>query len=259
MMQAYLDGKREASNIGFFVTFLTFGFALLGAGVAYGVYFGWIPLGERAMILRSDRNAYEYIVTIASLLYAVCCARTAFGLFTREKSSLRWSQWVLFITVVIGGAILLSVTIPVGLKFSLLLGQGIDLQAVFNDDTLVSGLAPLALSIGEGLISISLFVIALVALLALLVFLIPPLDSLRRMDGVRLIASPPRRFIFALVVLLAVGVVFVLIAGAFIVPLYEGVTTIRDAENHRLLAGFALLLACPGRLSNGSPGRGTIG
>lgn len=242
MMQAYLDGKREASNIGFFVTFLTFGFALLGVGVAYGVYFGWIPLGERAMILRSDLNAYEYIVTIASLLYALCCARTAFGLFQREKSSLRWSQWMLFLTVVIGSAILLSVVIPVGLKFSLLLGQGIDLQSVFNDDTLVSGLAPLALSIGEGLISISLFVIALVGLLALLIFLIPPLDSLRRTEGIRLLASPPRRFIYALVVVLAAGVIFVLIAGTFVVPLYPGVTTIRDTENDRLLAGFLFFL-----------------
>ena len=242
MMQAYLDGKREASNTGLLVTVLTFGFAVLGVLIAFGVSFGWIPLSEREMILRSNLNALEIIVTIASLIYAICCARTAFGLVNREKSSLRWSQWVLFITVMIGGAILLSVIIPVGLKFSLLLGQDIDLRTIINEDPTISGLAPLALSIGEGLISISLLVIGLVALLALTVFLIPPLGILRRVDGIRLVVSPPRRFMLALLVLLAAGVVGVLIAGAFVVPLYRGTTTIRDAENHRLLAGFLFFL-----------------
>ena len=244
MIQAYLDGKREASNTGFLVTFLVSGFAILGFAIAYGVAFGWIPLGERANILRWSEglNTYEHIITIASLIYAVCCARTAYGLVSREKSSLRWSQWVLFITVMIGGAILLSVMIPVGLKFSLLLGQNIDLRTIINDDARVSGLAPLALSIGEALISISLLVIGLVALLALLVFLIPPLGFLRRIDGIRLIVSPPRRFMLALLVLLAAGVFGVLIAGAYVVPLYLGTTTIRDAENHRLLAGLLFFL-----------------
>lgn len=242
MMQAYLENKREASNLGLLVTFLTFGFAVLGALIAFLVFFGWMPLGERAMILRSNLNAIEMSVTIASLIYALCCARTGFGLLRREKSSLRWSQWMLFITVMIGGAILLSVIIPVGLKFSLLLGQDIDLRAIINEDPTVSGLTPMALSIGESLIGISLFLIALLALLALLVFIIPALDVLRRIDGVRMIVSPPRRLIVALMVLLAIGVACVLIAGAFVVPLYPGMTTIRDAENHRLLAGLLFFL-----------------
>ncbi len=242
MMQAYLENKREASNIGFLVAFLTLGFAVLGVLIAFLVFFGWMPLGERAMILRSNLNAIEIIVTIASLIYAVCCARTGLGLLRREKSSLRWSQWMLFITTMIGGAILLSVIIPVGLKFSLLLGQDIDLRTIINEDPTVSGLAPLALSIGESLIGISLFLIALLALLALLVFIIPALDVLRRIDGVRIIVSPPRRLIVAIMVLLAVGVVGILIAGAFVVPLYPGMTTIREADNHRLLAGLLFFL-----------------
>ena len=79
-----------------------------------------MPLGEYENILLNDFNAYEIIVIIAGIIYAVCCARTTLGLFRREQSSLRWSQWMFFITLIIGGAILLSVVIPVGLKFALL-------------------------------------------------------------------------------------------------------------------------------------------
>ena len=246
MMQSYLEGRREASTIGMLVSLLALGFTIIGLLVAFGVYFGWIPLGERANVLRSDLNTYEILVTIGSLVYALCCARTAYGLFTRENSSLRWSQWMFFITVMVGGAILLSVIIPVGLKFSLLLGQNIDLRAVITEDPTISGAAPIALAIGEALISISLFVIGLVALLSLLVFLIPPLEYLRHTEYIRVIVAPPRRFVLAIFLVLAVGVIGVLVAGAFVVPRYPGVTTIRDAENHRLLAGLLFLL--PGML-----------
>lgn len=241
MMQAYLDGKREATNIGALVTFLMFGFAVSGIIIAYGTLFGWIPLGERAMIPRSHLNPLEVIVSVASLLYALGCARTAYGLTQREQASLRWSQWMYFITIMIGGTILLSVMIPVGLKFSLLLGQDVNLLTELIE---LSGLASLALSVGEALISISLFVVALVALVALLVFLIPPLEFLRETEGIRLIVAPPRRFLYAILVVLAVGVIGVLIAGAIAVPLRPGITTIRDSENHRLLA--ALLFFLPG-------------
>ena len=88
----------------------------------------------------------------------------------------------------IGSAILLSVIIPVGLKFSLLLGQNIDLRTVIEND--IGGLAPIALVTGEALISVSVFIVALLALLALLVFIIPPLAPLRHMDGIRLIVAP---------------------------------------------------------------------
>ena len=244
MMQAYLDGKREASNIGAIVMLLIFAFAVLGVAIAYGLLFGWIPLGDRANILRSDISPLEVIVAIGSLLYALGCARTAVGLMQRERSSLRWAQWMTFITTIIGGAILLSVFIPVGLKFSLLLGQDIDLRTVINND--IGGMAPVALSIGETLISVSVFIVALIALVALLVFLIPPLEFLRRTDGVRLVVSPPRRFVLALFAVLLAGVICVLISGVYVVPEYPGVTTIRDAESHRLLAG--LLFFLPGMI-----------
>jgi ribose/xylose/arabinose/galactoside ABC-type transport system permease subunit len=240
MMQAYLDGKREASYIGNLVTVLIFGFALLGFCIAYGVIFGWMPLGERANILRSDLNPYEYIIAVAGLIYGLGCARTAYGLMNREQASLRWSQWMYFVTVIIGGAILLSVVIPVGLKFALLLGQEKDLRALINDD--IGGLAPIALAIGESLISVSLLVAGLVALLSLLVFLIPPLEQLRETDGVRWIVAPPAKFVRAILLVFFVGVIGIIIAGTFVVPLYPGYTTIRDVETHRIAAGLLFLL-----------------
>ena len=240
MMQAYFEGKREASNIGALVTILSFGFAILGFAIAYGLSFGWVPLGERAQVLRSNLNTIEIIVTVISLIYAACCLRTAVGLYSREQASLRWSQWMMFISMMIGSAILLSVAIPVGLKFSLLLSEVSDLRLVISEEA--GGLAAIALSIGEALMSISLFIIALVALLALLVFLIPPLESLRNRPGTSMIVSPPRKFIQAILVLLAVGVIGFLVAGAAVVPDYPGQTTIRDAENHRLLAGLLFFL-----------------
>ncbi len=240
MMQAYLDGKREANNVGFFVAALTLALAILGFVIALRVGLGWMPLGERANILRSNINTIENIVAIAAAIFTLCCARTGFGLFQREQSSLRWAQWMFFISVMIGSAILLSVIIPVGLKFSLLLGQNIDLRTVIEND--IGGLAPIALVIGEAFISVSVFIVALLALLALLVFIIPPLDPLRHMDGIRLIVAPPRKFVFAILIVLAAGVVGVLIAGTFVVPRYPGITTIRDVENHRILAGFLFFL-----------------
>ena len=123
----------------------------------------------------------------------------------------------------------------------------------------VGGLAPMALIIGEALISISLLVAGLVALVALLVFLIPPLEFLREMEGARLVVAPPRRFVLAIITVFAVGIIFVLIAGAFVVPLYPGTTTIRDAENHRLAAGLLFFLPGTVWLPTGAAGRRTIG
>ena len=240
MMQAYLENKVEGRNIGLLITLLMAGFTILGVGIALAVFFGWTPLGERADVLRSDLNTYEIIVTVAAIIYALCCGRTTYGLIKREGASLRWSQWTLFVSAMVGSIILLSVVIPVGLKFALLLGQDIDLRTIINDD--LGGLAAVALAIGEGLFSISLLALAVLALLALFVFLIPPLEPLRRTEGIRYIVAPPRRLIQAIFIVLAVGIIFMLIAGLFAVPLYPDKTKIRIAEDHRLLAGLLFFL-----------------
>ena len=238
MIQAYLENKTEGRNIGLLITLLMAAFTVLGLGVAYMVAFGWMPLGERVNILRSDINSYEIIVTIAAAIYALCCARTTYGLWLRERASLRWSQWMLFVSAILGGIILFSVIIPVGLKFALLLGQNIDLRTVINENSLAAS----SLAIGEGLISISLLLLALLALLALFVFLIPPLEVLRHTEGIRFIVAPPRRLIQAIMLVVGIGIIFMLVAGIYAVPLYPGITKIRTAEDHRLLAGLLIFL-----------------
>lgn len=241
-MQAQADIKQHGRPVNNLIAYLHFGFALLGIAVALLVLLGWMPLGERANILRSNLNPWEYIVIAGAVIYAVACFRTAMGVFTNESAGQRWAQWMSFISVMTGGVILLSVIIPVGLKFALLLGQDIDVRTFINED--IGTIASIPLQIGEGLVLVSLFIISILALAALLTFLIPPLEPLKKIPGISMIVSPPSRLIFALLAVFGVGIFFVLIAAGFAVPEFPGVTKIRDAENHRLLAG--LLFFVPG-------------
>jgi len=240
-MQAYLDkNKTEGQAIGAIVMTLMFGFTAVGLAIAALVALGWMPLGERANILRSHLNEWEIIVIIASALYAIGCFRTAVGIRQLESSSQRWAQWMLFITILLGGVILLSVAIPAGLKFVLLLGQGIDLRAFVDDK--IGGIASISMAIGEGLFIVSLLISSLIALLALIAFLIPPLEFLRTTPGVSIIVSPPARLVKALGIVFGVGILFLLIAAAFTVPEFPGVTKIRDAEIHRMIAGLIFFI-----------------
>ena len=65
---------------------------------------------------------------------------------------------------------------------------------------------------------------------------------MRDRPGISMIVSPPRRFIQAVLIVLGIGVIGFLVAGAVVVPDFPGQTTIRDAENHRLLAGLLFFL-----------------
>ncbi len=236
------ENKLKGRPVNNLIAYLMFGFSLIGIAISLLIFLGWMPLGERANILRSNLNIYEIVVTISSVIYAIGCFRAARGVMQNESSGQRWAQWMLFFTMIIGAVILLSVIIPVGLKFSLLLGQDIDIRSFINDE--IGGLPVIALSIGEGLVLVSLFVIVIVAIAALFTFLIPPLETLRNIPGIQLIVAPPRRFIYALLVVFGVGIFFGLVAAGFAVPEFPGVTKIRDAENSRLLAG--LLFFIPG-------------
>ena len=62
------------------------------------------------------------------------------------------------------------------------------------------------------------------------------------MDGIRYVVAPPRRLIQAILLVFGVGILFMLVAGVYAVPLYPGVTKIRDIEEHRLLAGLIFFL-----------------
>jgi len=239
-MQAQADMKQKARPVNNMIAYLLFGFTLVGIASALLIILGWMPLGERANILRNNLSPLELGVTAIAIIYAIGCFRAAMGVIRNESAGQRWAQWMLFFTVIIGSVILLSVIIPVGLKFSLLLGQDIDIRAFIDND--IGGLPAIALAIGEGLVLISLFLISIIALAALFTFLVPILEPLKKIPGINLIVSPPRRLIFALLAVFGVGIFFGLVAAGFAVPEFPGVTKIRDAENHRLLAGFLFFI-----------------
>ena len=242
MMQAYLDDKVEGRTTGLFVTGLMAGATVLGLLVAAMVSWGWMPLGERANIPRWSEglNTYEQIVAVASLLYALCAARTTYGLINRERASLRWAQWMFFVSLFLGGIILLSVIIPVGLKFSLLLGQNIDVRMQINEE--LGGLG-LRLARGRrGLDQRQPAGICLARLVGAFCLFDPALGIAASGRG----RSSCRRAATALDSShrphLRHRHIFVLIAGLYVVPLHGGITKIRDIEEHRLLAGLLIFL-----------------
>lgn len=233
-MQAYFDKAQEGQSLGRMIAAIVFGFALLGFFAAEQILTGWMPLGARANILRSNINTYEMAMILASVIYGLACLRTAWGLYNHEKSSHRWSQWVLFVSMLIGLVILVSVIVPTGLKFVLLLGQGIDLRSFLEEQ---NGIGAIVLVIGETLFVGSLLALALLALASLLSFLIPPMEGLKTSPGISLVFSPPKRLIQLLFAVFGIGIIFLLIAGAYAVPEFRGVTKIRDADFSRLIAG----------------------
>jgi len=166
-MQANIDDKFGSSLARTTNMFLMFGYSALGLIVAYLVLFGWMPLGERIDILRSNLNPYEIFAVIASLLFAVSSLRTAIGLFKNEKSSQRWAQWNLFFITAFGGIIILSVIIPIGLKLALLMGQDVDARSML---VIQGGFAEFSLLFGESLISISLLFLVIISIGQLIVF-----------------------------------------------------------------------------------------
>ncbi|MDQ7025455.1 MAG: ABC transporter permease [Anaerolineae bacterium] len=114
-MQATID-KRENIDVNPLVTYLTLGLGILAFAVAALILLGWLPLGERVDILRSNKNWIEYAVIILSLIYGIAALRTFSGLSQREKAGLAWARWLTFITIFIGLALILSVIIPTYIK-----------------------------------------------------------------------------------------------------------------------------------------------
>jgi ribose/xylose/arabinose/galactoside ABC-type transport system permease subunit len=112
-MQATLDKRKlatgEPSSL---LTYLMLGLGIAGFVVAALILLGWLPLGIRANVLRSDKNWIEYTVVILSVLYGIACLRTYYGLSMKERAGIAWAQWLSFITIFIGLALIASVAIP---------------------------------------------------------------------------------------------------------------------------------------------------
>ncbi len=91
---------------------------LLGLGallLAEQVLAGWIALGERINILRSDVNFIEWVVVVAFLLLAMAALRTAWSLWRRDPAGWPWSQWVSFFATILGAVFLMKALLPGGI------------------------------------------------------------------------------------------------------------------------------------------------
>lgn len=102
------------------VNWFMLGLGILGLLITSLIILGWLPLGERANILRSDLNWIEYGAILLSTLYAIACLRTFRGLQDQERASVSWVRWLSFISIFIGFILTLSVVIPGLLKQPLL-------------------------------------------------------------------------------------------------------------------------------------------
>lgn len=213
-MQAYFDEKSKAPLPANLVTVLMLIFGAAGIVVALQIVTGWLPLGIRANILRNDLNFIEWIGIGAGVVYGAACLRTAWGLWQRQRSSWAWSQWVSFVTLLIGLGLVMSVLIPGAIKFFLI---STDLRLQFAD----SGL------------NYWLTVIGFLLLIASVVLLL----SSRLQETLRRWRS---QLIFGLVI--GLGLSFIGLA-LFVSQFPDQVPNIRNPEVERLAPGILLFLS----------------
>ncbi len=84
------------------------------------ILLGWIPLGERANILRSHTNQIEYAAMIGCILFGIASFRAYVGLQQNDSAGISYSRWLSFFTIFIGLTFVASVVIPSFLKYTLL-------------------------------------------------------------------------------------------------------------------------------------------
>lgn len=75
--------------------------------VAVQVFTGWLPLGERTNILRSDRNTLEWLTILLSGVVGIIAIRTVLGLIRRDSHAWAYAQWILLLGAAGGGTLLL--------------------------------------------------------------------------------------------------------------------------------------------------------
>ncbi len=108
-MQAYFEGKSSRMAPGVLLTIALLSIiGVISLVIAEQVLTGWLPLGERVNIARSNLNGAEMLVAICGLLWGFVTLRTVYGLLNRNRRAWAWAQWVVLLTAVIGMTLLLS-------------------------------------------------------------------------------------------------------------------------------------------------------
>ncbi len=107
-IRAYLENNAPMPSG---LLFSTVGIGLIGIicwFIVIQVLTGWLPLGARVNISRSNLNEAEKGTMVLGLIWGALCLRTALGFWRRESPAWSWGQWILFITGIAGLIILMS-------------------------------------------------------------------------------------------------------------------------------------------------------
>jgi ribose/xylose/arabinose/galactoside ABC-type transport system permease subunit len=120
-LRGYLEGRESMFAPGPLLAIAVTGMTgILCAAIAEQVLTGWLPLGPRANIPRSNLNYLEIGVILASALGAFINLGVALNLAQRNRRAWAWAQWTTLITavgslmVILSGVTDLSTVIPPG-------------------------------------------------------------------------------------------------------------------------------------------------
>lgn len=76
--------------------------------IAEQVLTGWLPLGERSNILRSNLNNLELFTIVVTALWGFINLRTVWMMYRRDGRAWIWAQWSLLITAMVGATVLVG-------------------------------------------------------------------------------------------------------------------------------------------------------
>ena len=108
-LRAYFSGESSRLAPGVLLTMALLGIiGIVGLILAEQVLTGWLALGQRANIPRSNLNVSEMLVIIGGGIWGVVTLRTVISLWQRNARAWTWAQWVVLLTAMIGLSIFLS-------------------------------------------------------------------------------------------------------------------------------------------------------
>lgn len=107
-VRRYFDGEGGMPVAISFSAALLAVIGLVCALVAVQVLTGWLALGARANIPRSDINWVEWATAGLAALWALLSLRTAWGLALRQHPAWSWAQWLLFINLIPAAIVVMS-------------------------------------------------------------------------------------------------------------------------------------------------------
>ena len=138
-MQSYFDDPQSQPNQNIIATISYFAALTVGSiWVAIRILTGWIALGERNDIPRSNINSIEWFIAFIAALFAIVALRTLWGLMRRERASWDWAQWGSMIAA--GFGIVIS-------SYTILASTNASEHRTFDTTELTVGIALFILSI----------------------------------------------------------------------------------------------------------------